>query len=65
MVARWLAGGAAQGVDSVAITVEGEARTLVGVRIGGKGMYTGARGWTYRGQVNDAKADGFGMLTYP
>ncbi len=39
--------------------------TLAGVRIGGKGVYTGARGYTYRGQAIDAKADGLGVLTCP
>jgi hypothetical protein len=37
---------------------------LTGVRIGGKGEYTNARGYAYRGQANDAKAEGLGVLTY-
>ncbi len=44
---------------------DGETLTLAGVRIGGKGVFTGARGYTYRGQANDATADGLGVLTYP
>jgi hypothetical protein len=38
---------------------------LTGVRVGGKGEYTNALGWMYRGQANDAKADGLGVLTFP
>ena len=45
------------------IHVLGEA--LTGMQIGGKGEYTNARGYAYRGQANDAKADGLGVLTYP
>jgi hypothetical protein len=51
------------GLDArVSIEVEGDLYT--GVRIGGKGVYTGAAGRSYRGQANDAKADGLGMLTH-
>ncbi len=38
---------------------------LTGVRICGKGEYTDARGYAYRGQASDAKADGLGVLTSP
>ena len=38
---------------------------LTGVRIGGKGEYTNGRGCAYRGQANDATADGLGVLTHP
>jgi hypothetical protein len=55
----------AQGVDSVSITVYGTMHALTGVRIGGKGVFTDAEGHTYRGQANDAKADGVGVFTYP
>jgi hypothetical protein len=65
MVARDLAGGVAQGEDSVSITVGRGTLALTGVRIGGKGVYTGAEGHTYRGRANDAMADGLGVLTYP
>ena len=35
-----------------------------GVQIGGKGVFTHAGGNTYRGQANDAKADGLGVITH-
>ena len=52
------------GLDArVSIEVNGTLYT--GVRIGGKGVFTDARGWTYRGQAIGAKADGLGVLTHP
>ena len=65
MVARSHAGGIAQEADWLMINAGGEMLTLTGVRIGGKGVYTGAEGHTYRGRANDAMADGLGVLTYP
>jgi hypothetical protein len=56
---------AAQGGDSVSFSVYGTMHALTGVRIGGKGVFTNARGHAYRGQAIDGKADGLGVLTYP